>query len=653
MGASELSSVPSRRAGIAALVAPAPPAAPEPFGDETAGFDYFRTDYHHRHLAAAVAEQFVRGCGFVLVTGEPGADGELIERFLDGEREKGYRASLVCGQAGMDFSDLVRAYGRRLGLAFEGDSSGLWSLLSRLMLEARNRITRVLVIDHAEALDARCFDELLRFTRLDDPYPMPVVLLASPAFVGQLAAPPFDTLGAAIAGRLVQSRLAVEEVGAFIQFQLNAIGKSVRALFPPEIVAAIAQAANGDPAIVNRLARQVMKAAVECAEAEAREKPSTVKAAAAPAATEPLGVTSVSDERAPIESGAEAPTGARPAIAAQGKWRLARSTPWIVAVFYVIGTLISGVALIYFLGPRMLHHGARPELATAPSPETGRPLAATNPAPTMEEGPTAKLVDAATEPSAIETRNPLLSPTQPPAALETPGLDPGSAAPPARAGPTPPSEAAVKSAVASDAPSPVDPGAAATPAPITAPPAEAASHVAPSSEVQPERDATVIASPDNTVTTPPAIAPAGASAPGSVPISEPMQSAAPVRPTSEAASIVNGEIAVTTPVAPLPPASEPLSHAELAMLVQRGEQFLAAGDIAAARGFFERAADAGDAQAACGLGKTFDPAYLWQIGVRGLSGNRALAISWYRKAKGAGSTEAAARLERLLAVQSP
>ena len=88
------------------------------------------------------------------------------------------------------------------------------------------------------------------------------------------------------------------------------------------------------------------------------------------------------------------------------------------------------------------------------------------------------------------------------------------------------------------------------------------------------------------------------------------------------------------------------------MLVRRGEQFLAAGDIAAARGFFERAAEAGDAQAACGLGKTFDPAYLWQMGVRGLSGNRAMAISWYRKAKGAGSTEAAARLERLLAVQS-
>lgn len=88
------------------------------------------------------------------------------------------------------------------------------------------------------------------------------------------------------------------------------------------------------------------------------------------------------------------------------------------------------------------------------------------------------------------------------------------------------------------------------------------------------------------------------------------------------------------------------------MLVRRGEQMLAAGDIAAARGFFERAASAGDAEAAYGLGKSFDPAYLWQIGVRGLSGNRAMAISWYRKAKDAGSTAAAMRLERLLAVEA-
>ena len=89
--------------------------------------------------------------------------------------------------------------------------------------------------------------------------------------------------------------------------------------------------------------------------------------------------------------------------------------------------------------------------------------------------------------------------------------------------------------------------------------------------------------------------------------------------------------------------------AEIAVLIRRGDQLLAAGDIISARRFYERAAAAGEASASLGLAKSYDPLYLQQSGARGVSGNPASAASWYRKAAEAGNAEASSLLGRLLA----
>ena len=82
-------------------------------------------------------------------------------------------------------------------------------------------------------------------------------------------------------------------------------------------------------------------------------------------------------------------------------------------------------------------------------------------------------------------------------------------------------------------------------------------------------------------------------------------------------------------------------------MVQRGDQLLASGDVASARQFYERGAAGGNGAAACGLGKTYDPLFLKQLGARGLKGNVGTAMTWYRRAMAEGSAEAATRLERL------
>ena len=82
-------------------------------------------------------------------------------------------------------------------------------------------------------------------------------------------------------------------------------------------------------------------------------------------------------------------------------------------------------------------------------------------------------------------------------------------------------------------------------------------------------------------------------------------------------------------------------------MVTRGDAFLSAGDIASARLFYERAADAGDSAAALRLGATFDPNFLNRAGVRGNPGNPTQAALWYRRARDLGDAAAAERLRNL------
>jgi len=87
-------------------------------------------------------------------------------------------------------------------------------------------------------------------------------------------------------------------------------------------------------------------------------------------------------------------------------------------------------------------------------------------------------------------------------------------------------------------------------------------------------------------------------------------------------------------LSPVPSSANPrLSPAETAALVTRGDGFLSVGDIASARLFYERAADAGNGSAALRLGATFDPGFLSRTAVRGTLGDPVQAAFWYRRAR--------------------
>ena len=98
---------------------------------------------------------------------------------------------------------------------------------------------------------------------------------------------------------------------------------------------------------------------------------------------------------------------------------------------------------------------------------------------------------------------------------------------------------------------------------------------------------------------------------------------------------------------PTPHQPDAQQQALAAMYLARGNEKLAIKDISAARKIYEYAADGGSAAAAMALAKTYDPAYLAEIGAVGVRPDQALATAWYRKAAALGDPDAKVRLQTL------
>jgi len=82
-----------------------------------------------------------------------------------------------------------------------------------------------------------------------------------------------------------------------------------------------------------------------------------------------------------------------------------------------------------------------------------------------------------------------------------------------------------------------------------------------------------------------------------------------------------------------PPARPELPPAVIDMLVARGDEMLARGDISGARLLYARAAAAGSSAAARAMGRSFEAEVLNRLGVRGIRPDPEQARHWYRRAE--------------------
>jgi hypothetical protein len=122
-------------------------------------------------------------------------------------------------------------------------------------------------------------------------------------------------------------------------------------------------------------------------------------------------------------------------------------------------------------------------------------------------------------------------------------------------------------------------------------------------------------------------------------------------PSGEASSPLK-HIERPSPTGPEPAPNKPALAAKdrqrALALFAKGEELFAAGNVGAARLVYERAADAGLAEAALALAATFDPEELGRRRVvGGVQPDRTAARRWYERARALGAREAEDRLTRL------
>jgi hypothetical protein len=237
---------------------------------------------------------------------------------------------------------------------------------------------------------------------------------------------------------------------------------------------------------------------------------------------------------------------------------------------------------------------------------------------------------------------------QPPAtAALVAASDPAPPAPVVKPAPAPAKAATV---AASDR---LPPAPAATPAP---PPAATPSQATAqqSTTPAPAKPATAVPSASSQAAK---AAPATASTPQATAANQPvtaasdpatsLASAEPLKPPAApppVADVSGGTPGANRPAgaadaapAPAPPAAVTAANSALR---ERGDALFVTGDVGSARLFYERAAEAGDGQAALQLGETYDPAFLAQARVIGARANAAAAARWYERASELGMADA-------------
>jgi len=198
--------------------------------------------------------------------------------------------------------------------------------------------------------------------------------------------------------------------------------------------------------------------------------------------------------------------------------------------------------------------------------------------------------------------------------------------------------------------------------PVTSQPAPRVVATAPATEplTNVEASPAPAASPPTPAVSPPATAPSGEMPPPAQatpnPASTNPASASPASASPASGSLVSSPVS-TSPVStsvPSPAASVPanrpeisLDNEEIVRLIKRGKDLLSDGDFAAARLLFERAANAGSAEAALALGTTYDPLVIKRLGAVAVTPDIAKARKWYQFAADHGSAAASLQLANL------
>ena len=610
---------------------------------------FFESTVHRRAMAYMVYG-LGHAEGFIIITGEIGAGKTiLVNNLLSTIDENSFvTAKIVSSHLGGD--DLLYLVAAGFGIAREGLAKG--SLLQRIndfvLAQHRSGKRALLIVDEAQNLTFEALEELRMLSNIvvDGTTTFQSLLLGQPQFRTMLGSPGLEQLRQRITAAYHLGPLNEAETKAYIEHRLRRADWKGNPYFTEASFRLIYLHTQGVPRRINTLCSRLLlhgsleqlhtltPSAVDKVANDLREEIAGVASVLAPV---PRAEKSVMGEalRRPkpslAPSNASPPENALPPVSLPW-WKIWRKPTETVLVrgsaFFTIATLL--LAIIAATQNYILVITAASTRKVAEATQTAVDTAK----PTLVEIPPLlqSIVNQdrlSSEPADAGPGNRDQMPGEK-SAIYRPNVPP--AAPPAQSRPVP-QEA---------------------PAHATPTPAEDYTRLQSVSQADvrdPARPARALSPPDvpspviDTIEQQAATFTAQSSATQSAQLPEPPLVASPTLDPQQ------GGPKAASPAASPPPvqssANSGLSPTEIAALVVRGDGFLSAGDIASARLFYERAADAGNGSAALRLGASYDPGFLSRADIRGISGDPRQAASWYLRARELGDAAAIGRLRDL------
>ena len=192
--------------------------------------------------------------GFLLLTGEVGTGKTTILQRLMEELESTVRFVFFYN-TNLSFEELLTFICQELGLPVKegGRLEKIGALNEFLLNQLRNGSTTVLFIDEAQNLQAEVFENLRLLSNLETPREklLQIVLAGQPELEAKLDRTDLRQLKQRIFSQSRLSSLSEEEVGAFIDYRLKAVGCHRNDLFPRDAVREIALYSKGIPRLTN------------------------------------------------------------------------------------------------------------------------------------------------------------------------------------------------------------------------------------------------------------------------------------------------------------------------------------------------------------------------------------------------------------------
>jgi type II secretory pathway predicted ATPase ExeA len=620
------------------------------------------------------------GRGFVLVIGGPGAGKTTLVRKA--------AEALASEQRSVLWWPAEHAAG--------SSAEALPELLDRATATARDgQPPPIVIVDAADELPDEVIDDACSrpMGGPNRPAPIQLVLICSPELAKRLSRRE-AAMGGAIAERVQLLRMNDEDVAPYVNTRLALAGAAEREVFPPSAMRLITLYGKGNPGRINALCRQALLLAQRDGRVQVPVR-CLHEAAASPIFGDAVGFgvpLPSGEEDLAAESETELGDGEADLDDSSANWTVLREGGNARAASDVAQTIfagepaddadaggravrraangrrrllwVGGLAASAAIGAILAGGGILGE-PTGRAPSESPPSSPSSAAESGSGGLTApEMISAATAPpavavvdaSAVAERQGAAAAAdrEPPTTRVT--ADDGADDVGGEARIADVAVASASSARVADAPAaPAATAIAVPPEPAGESPPEIASEPPLATERAP-LEATEPESPVAIETAPPPLAAAPAAI-ETEPVIEPAieiaeQASERSRPDQGPAPPAAPPALPPAPALTSAPATIPQGPAKAAttdagMLIERGDAFLAEGDYASARRFYEFAARMGSAAGALALARTYDPRLLTESPMTGIRPDTAKAIAWYRVARDWGAAEAALPLRAL------